>query len=233
MGSLIAINKDRVSQQLAEGGKGGGGGGGGPDLEVREQFADTAYWRADLVSDENGVIQFSRQAARQPDDLGADGQERGQEHPRRRDDRRDRGDQGTAGAPGLPRFFTAGDRAMIGGVVVNFADSEVSDGVFTFAVEGARWKPSRLSQLHPGREPGDSASFAFPVSVDGASDVVTVTMTAQATTADGATLTDGVRIPIPVRATRRRRRWARAASCRGRASPRRSTCRRTPPTTAR
>jgi len=28
-GSLLVINKDRISAQLAEGGKGGGGGGGG------------------------------------------------------------------------------------------------------------------------------------------------------------------------------------------------------------
>jgi uncharacterized protein YfaS (alpha-2-macroglobulin family) len=58
-GSLIVINKDRVSQQLAEGGKGGGGGGGDGGPEVREELADTAYWRADAVSDENGVIEFS------------------------------------------------------------------------------------------------------------------------------------------------------------------------------
>jgi hypothetical protein len=58
-GSLIVINKDGVSQQLAEGGKGGGGGDGYGGPEVREELADAAYWRGDAVSDENGVIEFS------------------------------------------------------------------------------------------------------------------------------------------------------------------------------
>lgn len=199
MGSLIAINKDRVSQQLAEGGKGGGGGGGGPDLEVREQFADTAFWRADLVSDEDGEIQF---AVKLPDNLTT------WVLTAKSVDKNTLVGQTTDEIvatkelqvrPGLPRFFTAGDRAMIGGVVVYFADSEVSDGVFTFAVEGATVETERTTVSFTLGAGGDAANFAFPVSVDGASDVVTVTMTAQAAAADGATLTDGVRIPIPVR----------------------------------
>ena len=34
------------------------GGGGLGAAEVREEFADTAYWSADLVTDEQGRIQF-------------------------------------------------------------------------------------------------------------------------------------------------------------------------------
>jgi uncharacterized protein YfaS (alpha-2-macroglobulin family) len=198
MGSLIAINKDRVSQQLAEGGKGGGGGGGGPEVDVREQFADTAFWRADLVTDENGEIQFAVQlpdnlttwvlTAKSVDEATLVGETTDEIVTTKELQVR----------PGLPRFFTAGDRALIGGTVVNFAESAVSDGVFTFAVEGATVATDQTEQSFTLGASGDSANFAFPVSVDGASAVVTVTMTAVATTADGATLTDGVRIPIPV-----------------------------------
>ena len=54
-GILLVINQDRISQQLSEGAKGGGG-GGGDGLEVRQDFADVAYWRADFVTDEKGEI---------------------------------------------------------------------------------------------------------------------------------------------------------------------------------
>src|SRR5690606_5086714 len=57
--ALLTINRDRMSAQLSEGAKGGGGGGDGIGMDVRSEFRDIAYWRADLVSDESGVITFS------------------------------------------------------------------------------------------------------------------------------------------------------------------------------
>ncbi len=57
--ALLTINRDRMSAQLSEGAKGGGGGGDGAGLDVRSEFPDVAYWRADLVTDADGVITFS------------------------------------------------------------------------------------------------------------------------------------------------------------------------------
>ena len=136
-GSLIVINKDRVSAQLAEAGKGGGGGGGGGGPEVREEFPDTAFWRADFVSDENGVIEF---AVKLPDNLttwvltakGVNAETQVGEA----------ADEIVATKPlqvrpALPRFFTVGDRAQIGGVVLNGAPAAMTDGEFPFDASGA------------------------------------------------------------------------------------------------
>jgi len=191
-GSLIVINKDRVSAQLSEGGKGGGGGGGDGGPEVREQFPDTAFWRADLVSDEQGVIEF---AVKLPDNLTtwvltAKGVTK---------------DTLVGEAtneivatkelqvrPALPRFFTAGDRAIVGGVVLNSSKSALDGGEFTIAVSGATLEGD------PGAQPfaleaGAFTTFDFPITVDPTTAAVVVTMTAVA-----GDLSDGVRMTLPV-----------------------------------
>ena len=38
---------------------GGGGGGGGPEVILREKFPDTAYWKADIVTDAQGKAQLT------------------------------------------------------------------------------------------------------------------------------------------------------------------------------
>ncbi|MBA3533874.1 MAG: Ig-like domain-containing protein, partial [Ardenticatenales bacterium] len=62
-GSSFIVNVDRISQRLApdaKGGAGGGGGGGEFFMEsVRSEFNDTAYWRADIVTDENGEAEIT------------------------------------------------------------------------------------------------------------------------------------------------------------------------------
>jgi uncharacterized protein YfaS (alpha-2-macroglobulin family) len=55
-GLTDAIYARRVLPQ-PPGGKGGGG--GGPDLVLREKFPDTAYWKADIVTDAQGKAQIS------------------------------------------------------------------------------------------------------------------------------------------------------------------------------
>ena len=142
-GALIVINKDRLSQQLTEGAKGGGGGGGDGGLEVREEFADLAYWRADLVSDENGVIAFDVDAARQPDHLAADGQGVTPRHAVGEAINEIVATKELQVRPLLPRFFTAGDRAVIGGIVLNGGEASRSKtATFALEISGAsvRWR---------------------------------------------------------------------------------------------
>lgn len=191
-GSLIVINKDRVSAQLAEGGKGGGGGGGDGGPEVREDFPDTAYWRADLVSDADGVIEF---AVPLPDNLTTwvmtarsitkdtlVGEATNEVVATKELQVR----------PALPRFFTAGDRAVIAGVVINRSDTDLEGGTFDIAVSGATLDSDANAQSF-SLAAGEFTTFDIPITVDMAASTVVVTMTAS--TGDGA---DGVRIARPV-----------------------------------
>jgi uncharacterized protein YfaS (alpha-2-macroglobulin family) len=191
-GSLIVINKDRISAQLAEGGKGGGGGGGGGGPEVREEFPDTAFWRADFVSDENGVIEF---AVTLPDNLttwvltakGVNAQTQvGQA------DNEIVATKPLQVRPALPRFLVAGDRAVIGGQVLNSSEDAVEDITFTIDAAGGVLEVETVAPFSLDA-PGDYAFYAYPFTVDAAAQSVVVTMTAEA-----GELNDGVRIEIPV-----------------------------------
>ncbi len=190
-GATLIINRDRVSQQLSEGAKGGGGGDGGGGIDVREDFPDTAFWRADLVSDADGTIEF---ALVMPDSLTT-----WRMTARAITNETLVGDQTfdlvvtkeLQVRPLLPRFFTAGDRSHIGAAVVNTADSDIVDGAFSFAIEGAAVEGDTEAALNLAA--GATTSFNFPVTISGATDAVTVTMTA-----DGGDLTDAVRIVVPV-----------------------------------
>jgi uncharacterized protein YfaS (alpha-2-macroglobulin family) len=192
-GSLIVINKDRVSAQLAEGGKGGGGGGGNGGPEVREEFPDTAFWRADFVSDENGAIQF---AVKLPDNLttwvltakGVNAETQvGQA------DNEIVATKALQVRPGLPRFLVAGDRAVIGGMVVNGGDAPIEDGKFTIDASGGVLQAESTQDSFQLAAPGDYRYFAYPFQVDEAAGSVVVTMTAIA-----GDLSDAVSIEIPV-----------------------------------
>ncbi|MFM7583756.1 MAG: alpha-2-macroglobulin family protein, partial [Caldilinea sp.] len=191
-GSLIVINKDRVSQQLAEGGKGGGGGDGYGGPEVREDLADTAYWRGDAVSDENGVIEFSVSL---PDNLTtwtllakavtADtrvGEAMNEIV----------ATKGLQVRPRLPRFLTAGDRAVIGAVVLNGGKEATEAGVFRYTLSGASVEGEKEGVLG-ALNPGDFATFDIPIALEGRPTAVVVTMTAVA-----GDLSDAVRTEIPV-----------------------------------
>ena len=94
--------------------------------------------------------------------------------------------------PALPRFFTAGDRAIIGGVVLNSQQDALDGGEFTIAVSGATLEGD------PGAQPfsldaGAFTTFDFPITVDPTAATVVVTMTAVA-----GDLSDGVRMTMPV-----------------------------------
>lgn len=67
-GGTLFVNADLANQALAPGAKGGGGGGGGLGfpLEIRQEFPETAFWRAHLETDDQGRVTF---AVRLPDTL--------------------------------------------------------------------------------------------------------------------------------------------------------------------
>jgi alpha-2-macroglobulin len=58
--SPLTINTDQLTQEVIDTIKGGGGGfGEGGIFDIREEFVDTAYWNAALVTDENGIATFT------------------------------------------------------------------------------------------------------------------------------------------------------------------------------
>ncbi|MFW5709096.1 MAG: Ig-like domain-containing protein [Chloroflexota bacterium] len=58
--TALTINTDQITQTILDTVKGGGGGfGEGGIFDIREDFVDTAYWQADLVTDENGEATFT------------------------------------------------------------------------------------------------------------------------------------------------------------------------------
>lgn len=190
-GVLLTINRDRQSQMLSEGAKGGGGGDGGM-LELREEFPDIAFWRAHLVSDEDGRISFS---VDMPDNLTTwvlfargitpDTKVGEATH------------EVVASKPLqvrtlLPRFFTAGDRVRIGAVVLNTSDEPAADGALAVDIQGAEYTGE--TALSFDLEPGSQTSFDLPIEVADDTDVVTVTFAAEA-----GDLADAVRLAVPVR----------------------------------
>lgn len=55
----LTINTDQITREVLDTIKGGGGGPGeGGIFDIREEFVDTAYWNATVVTDENGVATF-------------------------------------------------------------------------------------------------------------------------------------------------------------------------------
>lgn len=195
-GALLVINQDRVSQQVSEGGKGGGGGGPGGGLEIRQDFADVAYWRADLETDVDGHITFSVDL---PDNLTT-----------WRLVARAVSDETLVGdatndvvatkdlliRPILPRFFTAGDRAKIGAVVQNTTNQDLGEAHLTMQMEGAQFATDRSGgQQEAAFELGPSGQHRFEQLVEVGADQgsVVVTYTVQA-----GEYSDAVRMTLPV-----------------------------------
>lgn len=197
-GATLIINLDRLSQQLSEGAKGGGGGDGGGLLEVREEFPDIAFWRADFVSDDNGEIAFS---VALPDNLttwtlAAKAVTAETEVGEAVNDVV--ATKELQVRPLLPRFFTAGDRSQIGAVVLNTTDMTTDDGRLTIAVEGATLDPE-TTDVDFALDAGGQTRFDWPITIDAETAAVTVTFTARSSV-DGSqsSLTDAVRMTIPI-----------------------------------
>lgn len=54
----LTVNTDRITQNIFDVVKGGGGGGEVGIIELREEFVDTPYWNAGLVTDDAGAVTF-------------------------------------------------------------------------------------------------------------------------------------------------------------------------------
>ena len=127
-GMTLVLNIDRLVAQLAAEGKGGGGGGDGAGTEVRTEFPDIAFWRASVKTGEDGKATVE---VTLPDNLTTWVM----------DARAATADtlvgQSTSEViatkdllirPVLPRFFVAGDRAEIAGVIHNTTGRELQVG---------------------------------------------------------------------------------------------------------
>jgi hypothetical protein len=126
--TALTINTDQLTQEVLDTIKGGGGGfGDGGIFDIRQEFVDTAYWNAALVTDANGEATFS---VTLPDNLTT----------WRLDTRAvTRGADGTLLVgqetfdlistkpllirPVTPRFFVVGDQAVVAAIVNNNTDS--------------------------------------------------------------------------------------------------------------
>lgn len=128
-GTLLVFNGDAARQEILDTFKGGGGGGGGGPMgiaEVRDELLDAAYWNAVLRTDENGVVSFD---VRLPDNvttwrLTLRALNRGEDGNLLVGEATDtlRSTKPLIIRPTTPRFFTLGDRVMLGAVVNNNTD---------------------------------------------------------------------------------------------------------------
>ena len=155
----LVLSVDRINQYLDPKAKGGGGGDG---LDVRTDFADTAYWNAAVRTDENGVAVVQ---VKLPDNLTtwrmrakvvSTGTALGQAET----------DVVTTKdilvRPVLPRFLTIGDTARVGAIVHNYTDvTQTVD--LDKPCEGVQ--PSQGSTHPLSIAPGGSASAYWTVDV--------------------------------------------------------------------
>ena len=203
--SLLTINRDRMSQQLSEGAKGGGG-GGGFDMQLREEFPNTAYWRATATTDENGEVTF---AVDMPGNLTT-----WRLAVKAVTDETKVGDatydvvttKDLQLRPILPRFFTAGDLAEIGAVILNATGDSLGQGVAAIELEGATLQGDAAAQIDFELDANSQFRHTWPVSIAPTATQVVVTMTAVTGIEEDAdtdaeseyALADGVRMTIPV-----------------------------------
>jgi hypothetical protein len=121
--------------------------------------------------------------------------------------------------------LTAGDRAVIGAVVLNGGKEATEAGVFRYTLSGASVEGEKEGVLGVF-DPGDFATFDIPIALEGRPKTVVVTMTAVA-----GNLSDAVRTEIPV-VRYQTPEQPPAAWWPGRAWSRRSMCLLAPPKTA-
>ncbi|HEX8683815.1 MAG TPA: Ig-like domain-containing protein, partial [Ardenticatenaceae bacterium] len=196
MGVSLLANVDRLSQRFAteaKGGAGGGGGGGEFGLEVlRQNFLDTAYWEAQLVTDAEGNAQanltlpdnlttwvITAQAVTADETLvGEQVEELVATLP-------------LLVRPTLPRFFVVGDQATLSVAVHNNSDRGI-EGQVTFEAEGLTLRDDAEASRALSIPAGGREILTFPVTVE---DVESASVTISA---EGSGLSDAVRETLPV-----------------------------------
>jgi DNA-binding transcriptional ArsR family regulator len=175
--------------------------GGAGGVEVREEFADTAYWRADLTTDDQGRIQFE---VTLPDNLTT-----WVLIARAVSDETLVGDglnevvatKELQIRPVAPRFFTAGDRVVIGAVVINNSETKIEDLRLKIGVGGADVGDA-ITEFSASLEPGEQTRFDLPIQVLSSTDTVTLTYSAEAQATNPQSsipnFSDSVRLTLPV-----------------------------------
>lgn len=191
-GVTLVLNVDRLVAQLAEEGKGGGGGGEMAMSTVRREFLDIAFWRASVVTDQDGRASVE---VTLPDNLTTWTMDARAvtEDTRVGQSKTDIiATKPLLVRPVLPRFFVAGDQAEIAGVIHN-TTSEALTVTVRLAATGLD-VPADLEQVVA--VPADSTyKVAWPVTVRLAAQGTVIRMSADATESD---LADAVEISLPV-----------------------------------
>lgn len=190
----LTINTDQLTQTTLDTIKGGGGGGGeGGIFDIREDFVDTAYWNAVVMTDANGTATIS---VRLPDNLTT----------WRLDARAvTSGEDGVMLVgqntfdllstkpllirPVTPRFFVVGDVVTLAAIVNNNTEDEQSVEV---ALEGTGFTmQSEVSQTF-SIPAGGRQRVEWPVTIN---DVANLDLTFFANGGDGA-FTDASKPPL-------------------------------------
>jgi alpha-2-macroglobulin len=190
----LTINTDQLTQTTLDTIKGGGGGGGeGGIFDIRQDFIDTAFWNATVMTDENGVATVE---VTMPDNLTT----------WRLDAR-----AVTSGSDGLtlvgemtfdlistkpllvrpvtPRFFVVGDQVNLAAVVNNNTGEEMSVDIF---IEGTGFTFQGESHQTFVMPPNTRQRVEWPVIIE---DVENIDLTFFANGGDGA-YTDASKPPL-------------------------------------
>lgn len=186
--ATLARSVERINQQLSPEAKGGGGGGQAIQ-PVRRDFRDTAFWKADVVTDAQGRARVSIPL---PDNLttwnlAAKGVTAATQVGDARADIVS--SKELLLRPATPRFFVVGDKAHLEAVVNNNTDKDVSADVRLDAqgltLSGNAQQPLTI-RAH------DKAKVAWDTTVNAVSQVVVKFTTS------GAGLQDSVEQTLPV-----------------------------------
>jgi uncharacterized protein YfaS (alpha-2-macroglobulin family) len=188
MAATLVTAIDRVNQELEEGAKGGDGVEDAAGL-IRTRFADTAFWAADVRTDEDGRTSVEVEL---PDNLTT---WRMQAQGITADTLVGRSDVDVLSTldllvrPVLPRFFVVGDRAEIATIVRNNT-SKTLEAEVSVAAEGLAFDGDTRATV---RVPSQGqVKVVWPATVE-STEHVTIRMQAQA---DG--LSDGREDTLPV-----------------------------------
>ncbi len=194
-GATLALNIDRLVAQLAEEGKGGGGGGGEMGLlAVRSEFPDIAFWRSAVTTDKDGKASVE---VTLPDNLTT----------WTMDARAITADtlvgqsktdiiatKALLVRPVLPRFFVAGDKAEIAGVIHN-TTADPLEVTVRLAATGLETPQTTTATVSVPA--GGTYKAVWPVTVQANVEEVTVTMSAT-TSGRAEPLADAVKVVLPV-----------------------------------
>ncbi len=198
--SILTINVDQLTQEVLDTIKGGGGGfGEGGIFDVREDFVDTAYWNASVITGADGIATVS---VTLPDNLTT----------WRLDARAvslpDAGEMRVGDAtrdlistkpllirPVTPRFFVDGDQVTLAAIVNNNTDSDLDVDVALTSETGALMFDETTDTQRVTIAAGTRQRVEFPVTIDAPEGVTGIDLLFTAVDTSGA-YNDASRPPI-------------------------------------